>query len=185
MTKRKVIAVFGSSAPAPGSPDYQAAYEAGRLLAARGYAVMTGGYGGVMAAVSQGAAEAGGHVIGITCDQIEDQRPLAPNQWIAEEIRYPMLSNRNYHIVKHTNGAIAMPGGVGTLAEIALSWSLMQTGEIAAKPLVLAGTLWRATFETMLEHGNDYLLPESRTLIQFAATAAAAVELIAAGVQIA
>ncbi len=185
MTKRKVIAVFGSSNPPPGSPDYQAAYEAGRLLAARGYAVMTGGYGGVMAAASQGAAEAGGHVIGITCEQLEDWRPLAPNQWITEEVRHASLSDRGHHIVKHTNGAIAMPGGVGTLAEIAQSWSLLQTGEIAAKPLVLVGTLWRATFETMLENSNNYMSPESKALIQFAATAAAAVELIAAAVKIA
>ncbi len=185
MTKRKVIAVFGSSVPPPGSPDYQAAYEAGRLLAARGYAVMTGGYSGVMAAASQGAAEAGGHVIGITCEQLEDWRPLAPNRWITEEVRHTNLSERNYHIVKHTNGAIAMPGGIGTLYEIAQLWSLMQIGEIAAKPLVLVGTLWRVTFETMLENSNNYVSPEYRALLQFAATAAVAVELIAAAVQIA
>ncbi len=79
---RRVIAVFGSSAPQPGSAAYEEARQIGRLLAEAGCAVATGGYCGTMAAVSQGAAEAGGHVIGVTCDQIEQFRPLGPNEWV-------------------------------------------------------------------------------------------------------
>ena len=45
-----------------------------------------------MSAVSQGASEAGGHVIGVTCYQIEQFRPLAPNEWVIEEMRYETLA---------------------------------------------------------------------------------------------
>ena len=53
------ISVFGSAAPLPNTADYEAARTVGRLLAQAGFAVQTGGYSGVMAAASQGAAEAG------------------------------------------------------------------------------------------------------------------------------
>ena len=70
-----VISVFGSSAPQPGSADYEAARDLGRRLAEAGFTVQTGGYMGTMEGVSRGANEAGGHVIGVTCDQIEEFRP--------------------------------------------------------------------------------------------------------------
>ena len=73
----KVISVFGSSAPRPGSEAYEWGRRVGRLLAEAGLTVATGGYSGTMTAVSQGAAEAGGHVIGVTSSQIEQFRPLA------------------------------------------------------------------------------------------------------------
>lgn len=65
------IAVFGGSQPKEGDPAYAEAYELGSLLAQAGHTVLTGGYIGTMEAVSRGAAEAGGHVIGVTCEEIE------------------------------------------------------------------------------------------------------------------
>ena len=88
----EIITVFGGSLPVPGTPPYQDAQRLGSLLAGSGYAVQTGGYIGTMEAVSRGAAEAGGHVIGVTCDEIENWRPVAPNRWIKEEKRSLALS---------------------------------------------------------------------------------------------
>ena len=68
------VAVFGGSAPRPGDEVYAQAVELGRLLAMGGHTVMTGGYMGVMEAASRGANEAGGHVIGVTCNEIERWR---------------------------------------------------------------------------------------------------------------
>src|SRR5262249_60856100 len=60
MTSEKIITVFGSSRPKESDSDYAEARELGRALAARGFAVCSGGYGGGMEAVSRGAKEAGG-----------------------------------------------------------------------------------------------------------------------------
>ena len=68
------ISVFGGSSPKPGDLAYEQAYYLGKLIGEAGYTVLTGGYIGTMEAVSRGAAEAGGHVIGVTCDQIENWR---------------------------------------------------------------------------------------------------------------
>ncbi len=142
-----IISVFGSSAPQPGSVAYEEAQTVGRLLAEAGYAVATGGYSGTMTAVSQGAAEAGGHVIGVTSAQIEQFRPLGPNGWVQEEIKYETLTDRLLHLVKNNDGMIVLPGGIGTLSEMALAWSFLQVGEIELRPLALLGNLWRETIE--------------------------------------
>jgi uncharacterized protein (TIGR00730 family) len=140
-----VISVFGSSAPTPGSPGYEEARTVGRLLAEAGFAVATGGYCGTMEAVSQGAAEAGGRVIGVTCDQIEVFRPLGPNRFVTEEIRFPTLPERVQHLVRENDGMIVLSGGIGTLSELAMAWSLLQVAEIPARPLVLLGEIWQGT----------------------------------------
>ena len=60
-----LISIFGSSRVEEPSEAFQQAYELGAALARAGFAVATGGYSGVMEAVSQGAAEAGGTVFGV------------------------------------------------------------------------------------------------------------------------
>lgn len=143
----RTISVFGGNAPQVGSPAYEEARRLGRLLAEAGFSVATGGYGGTMAAVSQGAHEAGGHVIGVTTDLFA-RRGLKPNPWVHEVIHFPTLRERLLHLVTTSDGLIALKGGVGTLSEVALAWSFLQTAEMAPKPLILVGPGWRRTIET-------------------------------------
>ena len=100
----KTITVFGGSKPIPGSPPYQAAFNLGEMLAKAGFAVQTGGYIGTMEAISRGASEAGGHVIGVTCDEIENWRQVAPNQWVAEQKRRPTLRERLFVLIDECEG---------------------------------------------------------------------------------
>mgnify|MGYP001819338938 CR=1 FL=1 len=119
-----------------------------------------------MTAVSQGAAESVGHVIGVTCDQIEQFRPLGPNEWVMEEIRYSTLQERLVHLVEKNDGMIVLPGGIGTLSEMTLAWSLMQVGEIENRPLSLVGYAWHETM--MAFNDTDYIRPEHLQLLHFA-----------------
>ena len=68
------ITVFGGSQPLPGGDAYLEGQRLGRLIASNHWEVLTGGYVGAMEAVSRGAGEAGGHVIGVTCEEIENWR---------------------------------------------------------------------------------------------------------------
>ncbi len=165
MTQR-TISVFGSSAPQPGSTAFAEAHLVGNLLAEAGFAVATGGYSGTMTAVSQGASDAGGHVIGVTCNQIERFRPLGPNQWVQEEIRYERLRERLLHLVTKSDGIIVLPGGIGTLSEMTLAWSFLQVGEVAAQPLVLLGPLWQQTIQAF--YSPDYVRERDMKLLLFA-----------------
>jgi len=175
----KVISVFGGSQPQPGQPDYQMAYELGRRLAQASFAVASGGYIGTMTAVSQGAAEAGSHVIGITCDEIEAWRPVRPNRWITQEIRYPTLWERLTHLVTQNDGIIALPGGIGTLSEVALAWSQLQIDSLAPRPLILLGEHWRRTMEAFINPA--YVSPPYQALLQFANTPQEAVGILLNG----
>lgn len=167
----KIVSVFGGSAPKPGSAPYDEAAHMGRLLARAGFAVATGGYTGVMEAASRGATEAGGHVIGVTCGLIENWREgFAANRWVKEEIKFPSLRERLYHLVSFCSAAVALGGGIGTLSEVSLMWSLIQTGEIARRPLVLVGPVWRGTFDAFLARADGYIPERDRGLLAFVDT---------------
>ena len=175
-----VVSVFGGSTPVEGSPAYGDARRLGRLLAEVGFTVATGGYSGVMEATSRGAAEAGGHVIGVTCTHLESNfgRPGA-NRWVAEEIRYVSLRERLNHLVENCDAAIALPGGIGTLSEVALTWSLLQTREIRLKPFDVVGDAWQAALANFYRLADGYVAAEHWRLIHFAPSVEATCEAVA------
>lgn len=156
------ITVFGGSKPKPGEAEYQEALQLGSLLGGAGFTVLTGGYIGTMEAVSRGAAEAGGHVIGVTCDEIESWRPVAPNPWVIEEHRFPTLNGRLMALIQDCDAAIALPGGIGTLAEVAVLWSHLQTGVSVPKPLIVVGDGWKTTFHAFFHALGSYIAEKDR-----------------------
>ena len=155
----------------------------GRLLAESGFAVQTGGYIGTMEAVSRGASEAGGHVIGVTCDEIEAWRPVAPNRWIKQEKRCPTLRERLYVLIDECDGAIALPGGIGTLAEIALTWSQLQIHPGDSKFLILLGQGWQSTLDTFTSQLGAYIPEPDQKRILTAANPTSALSLLTAQIQ--
>ncbi len=162
------VSVFGGSQPPPASPAYQEAYELGKMLANDKHTVMTGGYIGTMEAVSRGAAEAGGHVIGVTCDDIEAWRAVKPNPWVQEERRFATMQERLNELVLGCDAAIALPGGPGTLTEVALTWNLMIVHSIQPKPLILIGNGWRELIISFFHSFDVYIPQNQRSLLKFA-----------------
>ncbi|MDI6769276.1 MAG: LOG family protein [Anaerolineales bacterium] len=170
------ITVFGGSQPQPGSPAYAEAYELGKLLAEAGHTVLTGGYIGTMEAVSRGASEAGGHVIGVTCEEIERWRPVRANGWVKEEWRRETLMERLQVLIEACDAAIALPGGPGTLTEIALTWNLMIVHSMPPKPLILVGAGWRSVFDRFFDKFHSYMPINQRELVSFAPDVQSAVQ---------
>lgn len=158
----KYIAIFGGAETKPGEKIYQDAYELGKLLAESGYIVLNGGYMGVMEAVSKGAVECGGHVIGVTCDEIETWRPVAPNPWIREEIRFPTLRQRLFALIDRCDAAIVFPGGIGTLGELVLMWSQLLIGAIPTRPLIVIGDEWNNFLHIYYNQFGDYINEKHR-----------------------
>lgn len=174
--RMKTITVFGGSLPQPGSPAYQEAQQLGALLAGAGFSVQTGGYIGTMEAVSRGASEAGGHVIGVTCDEIEAWRPVAPNRWVAQQKRCSTLRERLYVLIDDCAGAIALPGGIGTLAEIALTWAQFQIKPNDPRPFILLGEGWKVTLDAFTSVLGAYIPETDRKRILTAPDPATAME---------
>ncbi|MFH2038652.1 MAG: LOG family protein [Chloroflexota bacterium] len=162
------VTVFGGSSPKPGSQAYQQAYTLGENLARAGHSVLTGGYIGTMEAVSRGAAEANGHVIGVTCSQIENWRPVKVNAWVHEERNFISLQDRLFELITNCDVALALPGGPGTLTEISLTWNLMIINAIPKKPLILIGKEWLLVMNSFYQALSDYCHPDQNNLLLFA-----------------
>jgi uncharacterized protein (TIGR00730 family) len=167
----KRIAVFGGSQPKPGELVYQDALHLGILLAEAGYICLNGGYIGTMEAVSRGAAEAGGHVIGVTCDQIETWRPVKANPWVTEDWHYSTLKERIFALIENCDAFLALPGGIGTLAEIMLAWNLLVTHILSPRPLILIGSGWQETIRAFLGMQVEFVPENQRQWVSFAPNA--------------
>jgi uncharacterized protein (TIGR00730 family) len=149
-----LIAVFGSSTVRPGEPAYDLALRLGREIARAGAGVMTGGYSGAMEACSRGAAEEGGHVIGVTVELFEKRGPA--NAWVKERVHTPDLYERLRHLLDRATGFIVLPGSIGTLTELFLTWTLVSVGGRRREPIVLLGDHWQG-FVDSLRHPDMVL----------------------------
>lgn len=153
MSKNKTITVFGTSKVQPGDSVFEMAEELGRLLAASGFTIANGGYGGTMLAAGKGAAEAGGKVIGVTCTAFKRGRA---NEFVSEEISTSCLSDRLAKLIKLGDAYLVLPGGTGTLLELADVWEHKNKGFANAdKPIILVGTFWQPLLEMMAAADAD------------------------------
>ncbi len=138
------VAVFGHSKT--DAARYAVAEQVGAVLARNGYAVVNGGYGGVMEASAKGAAEAGGDVIGVTCRLWSSE----PNGYIGRQIQTDDLHGRVATLLEMAaSGYVVLPGGTGTLAELAIAWEMINKRLTPAKPLVCVGEFWRPVVESV------------------------------------
>ncbi len=154
------VTVYGSARSKEGDADYERARAVGAALAARGVATMTGGGPGAMEAATRGAHEAGGRTVGLTIELPFEEKP-SPYLDICLRFRYFFV--RKAMFSWYSNGAIAMPGGFGTLDELYEQLTLMQTRKTEKVPLVFVGKdYWGGMFDWMrsapLSHG--YISPE-------------------------
>ena len=181
MGSRMKISVFGGSQPKEGDTAYLEGIELGRLLAERGHIVLTGGYIGVMESVSRGAREAGGHVIGVTCEDIEAWRKVKANSWVKEESRKKTLIERLHVLIHESDAALALPGGPGTLTEISLMWNLMIVESLHRRPLILIGDGWQSVFDQFFKGLDAYVSAPQRKILKFAKDVYTAMEMIKTG----
>ena len=146
--ERKRITVFGGSRCGPDDVEYKEALRLGRLLVESGFDVCSGGYSGIMEAISRGAHEAGGHVIGVTMTQFEAE----PNRYLGKTLPSSDFYARLQTMIRDSHGYIALRGGLGTVTEISLVWNKLMTGVIPPRPLVLLGACWPGFVSCLRSH---------------------------------
>lgn len=146
-TSERTITVFGSSRPHDGDADYADARSLGAELARAGFAVCSGGYGGVMEAVSRGAKDAGGKTYGVTAEFF---KPKA-NAWIDVEVRMKTWQDRLFELIRLADGFVACKGGTGTLVELAVVWEMLNKSVISAKPFAVLGDFWTPVLDRVRE----------------------------------
>jgi uncharacterized protein (TIGR00730 family) len=147
------VTIFGSARTHEDSPYYALARDIGRRLAERGFAIITGGGGGIMEAANRGCRDAGGLSIGCNIE-LPHEQGLNPYVDLGVEFRY--FFARKTMFVKYADAFVIMPGGFGTLDELFESLTLIQTGKVRDFPVVLVGSdYWRG----LLDWLRDVQLP--------------------------
>jgi uncharacterized protein (TIGR00730 family) len=149
----KTISVFGTGRAKAGDKNYVLAEQLGRALAGAGYTIANGGYGGTMEASAKGAGAAGGEVVGVTCLAFKKGRA---NQFISCEISTNSLNERLQKLIEIGNAYVVLPGGTGTLLELAFIWELKNKGFLSEdKPIILLGNYWAGLAELVSADDAD------------------------------
>ncbi|MBT0565518.1 TIGR00730 family Rossman fold protein [Williamsia sp. CHRR-6] len=132
----RAVSVFGSARIPHDSPVYAQGVELGAALVRAGYAVITGGGPGIMEAANRGAADAGGHSIGLGIELPFEQ---SLNEWVDLGVNFRYFFARKTMFVKYAQAFICLPGGFGTMDELFEALTLVQTRKVTRFPIVLIG----------------------------------------------
>jgi len=173
------VSIFGSARTHNDNKYYEMSEACARLLAERGYGVISGGGPGIMEAANKGAYEAGGKSVGLNIELPFEQ---FHNKYIDRDkiMDFDYFFVRKVMFMKYSQGFIVLPGGFGTMDEAFEAMTLIQTGKIARFPIVFVGTdYWKGLFDwmekNMLEHEHN-INPEDLNLYRLVDSAEDATE---------
>jgi uncharacterized protein (TIGR00730 family) len=149
----RTITIFGTAKADLGDTAYALAYTTGKLLAQLGFTIANGGYGGTMLAAAKAASEAGGQIIGVTCSAFKQS---TPNQYVTHEIVTNSLDERLDKLIELGQAYVVLPGGTGTLLELAKVWESKNKGFLHPdKPIILVGRFWKPLLDLVTAEDPD------------------------------
>lgn len=143
--KKKFVTVFGSSIPVAGEIEYEHAFKLGKKLAQNNINVCSGGFQGIMDAVSKGAFEGGAEAVGVTLDIYN----ALSSKFLSQEIVCHSLFERLKNLIEIGDAYVVLQGGTGTLLELALAWEYMNKNMIQSKPFACHSDLWTGIVDLM------------------------------------
>ncbi|MGV1003538.1 MAG: TIGR00730 family Rossman fold protein [Candidatus Nanopelagicales bacterium] len=150
------ISVFGSARTPETDPFWKIAEETAKALVAAGYAVITGGGPGIMAAANKGAWQAGGTSVGLGIELPFEQ---GLNEWVDLGINFRYFFARKTMFVKYSQGFVVFPGGFGTIDELFEALTLVQTGKVTGFPIILVG---RSYWAGLVEWLRQTMAPDGK-----------------------
>jgi len=150
---RPAVSIYGSARLKPNSPYYKLATQISRKLSDAGFAVISGGGPGIMEAANKGAHAGKAPSVGLNIELPHEQ---SGNQWQDISLRFRHFFTRKVTFVKNSDAVIVMPGGFGTLDELAEVLTLIQTKKSRHVPIILVGgEFWQG----LLGWFKDSLVP--------------------------
>jgi uncharacterized protein (TIGR00730 family) len=146
----KAVSIFGSARMKPTDKYYKLATQTAHLLAKEGYAIITGGGGGIMEAANKGARGIKGKSVGLNIQIPNEQRP---NKYIETLLDFHYFFVRKVMFVKYAKAFVIFPGGYGTHDELFESLNLIQTLKIPKFPVILVGKkFWQGLRDYLIDY---------------------------------
>lgn len=133
----KTVTIFGSARFKEGNKYYDLARETAQNIAEAGYAVSTGGAGGIMEAGNRGAKEVGGDSLGFNI-QLPHEQVL--NEHTTENLSFRYFFTRKVILAYGASAYVFFPGGFGTMDEFFEVLTLIQTKKAPSAPMILVGS---------------------------------------------
>lgn len=144
------VSIFGSARTAPDHPYYKLAEETAKQLSDAGFSVVSGGGPGIMEAANKGAQAGKSLSIGLNI-QLPMEQSGNPHQDISLNFRH--FFSRKVMFVKYASAYVVLPGGFGTLDELAEILTLVQTGKTRRIPIILVHSkFWGGLLDWFREH---------------------------------
>ena len=142
------VSIFGSARIPPEHPVYQQTQDIAKRLSDAGFSVVSGGGPGVMEAANKGAyAGEKGLSVGVNIALPHEQ---SANEFQDISLLFSHFFARKVMFVRYANAYVVMPGGFGTLDELAEILVLIQTGKSRKIPVILVGSdFWRGLLAWM------------------------------------
>lgn len=128
------VSIFGSARAKQGDFVYNLTYNLARTLSDAGFSVVTGGGPGVMEAANRGASEGASLSVGLNIVLPNEE---TTNAYQDISLRFRHFFTRKVMFVKYASAYVVMPGGFGTLDELAEILALVQTGKTRRIPVIL------------------------------------------------
>jgi len=173
------VSFFGSARAKPDELYYELARQTASEVAKAGFAVITGGGGGIMEAANRGAAEVDGTSIGLNIELPVEQ---VPNEYQNISLHFRYFFCRKVMFLKYAHGFIVFPGGYGTMDEFFEACVLIQTLRQASFPVILMGSEYWGGLVDWLENKvlkeHSYISPEDRGVFTLVDTPAEAAKII-------
>ncbi|MGV3531259.1 MAG: LOG family protein [Chthoniobacteraceae bacterium] len=154
------VTIFGSARIQPSTPAYDGVKKLAADLASMGCDILSGGGPGLMQAANEGAHSVDPQglrrSVGINIELPFEQQV---NPFVTQAFTHRTFFSRLHHFMIASDAFVVVPGGVGTLLEMALAWQLLQVRKLYNTPLILIGKMWPELVEwgrrSMLEEGSE------------------------------
>lgn len=152
----KNIAFFGDANITNEDPVYKDAYEAAKLLADQGFAIVNGGGPGVMVASTKGAEAAKGETLSVTF--YPKDAPNFEERYLGnvtdKEVVTSNYIERMFKLMEHADMFIIFKGGSGTISEFGTAWVLAHIYKGHHKPFILYGEFWNEIINCVMKNMN-------------------------------
>lgn len=153
---RPSVSIFGSARIGEEHPTYKLTVEISRLLSDAGFTVVSGGGPGLMEAANKGAFE--GRSLSVGLNILLPNEPSG-NAYQDIGVNFQYFFARKVMFVNYASAYVVMPGGFGTLDELAEILTLVQTGKSQPIPIILVDSaFWRGLIDwfadTLVQRGT-------------------------------